>query len=50
MNKWDQWSFGHPQILIESDHKPLETINKHPITRVPKRLQTMMLRLQGYTF
>ena len=50
MTRWDQWLYGHHHIIVESDHKPLETIFKHPISQAPKRLQKMMLRLQRYTF
>ena len=50
MTRWDQWLYGHHHIVVESDHKPLETIFKHPISHAPKHLQKMMLRLQRYTF
>ena len=50
MTRWDQWLYGHHHIVVESDHKPLETIFKHPISHAPKRLQKMMLHLQRYTF
>ena len=50
MNRWDQWLYGHRDILVETDHKPLETIFKHPIASAPKRLQKMMLKLQRYNF
>ena len=50
MMRWDQWLYGHNDILVESDHKPLETIFKRPISQAPKRLQKMMLRLQRYSF
>ena len=33
---------------VQSDHKPLESILKKPLHRAPKRLQSMMLRLQRY--
>ena len=50
MYRWDQWLYGHPSILVETDHKPLESILKHPIAQAPKRLQKMMLKLQRYSF
>ena len=34
--------------MVESDHKPLETIFKKSLIAVPKRLQRMMLRLQQF--
>ena len=50
MSRWDQWLYGHPNILVETDHKPLETIFKHAILKAPKRLQKMLLKLQRYSF
>ena len=50
MTRWDQWLYGHQNILVETDHKPLETIFKHPITHAPKRLHKIMLKLQRYSF
>jgi hypothetical protein len=45
--KFHQYIYGK-QVLIESDHRPLETILKKPIAKAPPRLQRMMLRLQRY--
>ena len=39
------WSF-----MIESDHKPLESISRKNLADTPARLQCMMLHLQGYNF
>jgi hypothetical protein len=36
------------QVLVETDHKPLETLFKKPLHKVPARLQRMMLAVQGY--
>jgi hypothetical protein len=33
---------------VESDHKPLEAILRKPLSSAPRRLQGMMLRIQGY--
>ena len=38
------------KTLIESDHKPLESVMKKPSARAPARLQGMLLRLQKYDF
>jgi hypothetical protein len=35
-------------VLVESDHKPLESIFKKPLDKVPMRLQRMLLRVQAY--
>ncbi len=36
------------QVIVETDHKPLETIMKKPLLSAPMRLQRMMLQLQRY--
>ena len=45
--KCHHYIFGK-EVVIESDHKPLQVIFKKPILAAPMRLQTMMLRLQPY--
>ena len=47
VEKWHQYTFGRP-VKIQSDHKPLEAIFQKPLSSAPRRLQGMMLRLQGY--
>ena len=48
--KFDQYIFGRSDatVVVESDHRPLETIFEKPILNSPKRLQRMPLRLQNY--
>ncbi|CAK1553186.1 unnamed protein product [Leptosia nina] len=46
--KFHQYVYGKQKIIVESDHKPLESIFKKPLMSVPARLQPMMLRIQGY--
>ena len=36
------------QIIVESDHKPLEAILRKPLSQAPLRLQKMLLQLQEY--
>ena len=36
--------------MIESDHKPLESISRKNLADRPAQLQCMMLHLQGYNF
>ncbi|XP_056122564.1 NACHT, LRR and PYD domains-containing protein 12-like [Rhinichthys klamathensis goyatoka] len=43
--KFHQYVYGK-EIMIESDHKPLES--KKPLHQAPMRLQRMLLRLQRY--
>ena len=46
--KFDQYICGKSNVIVQSDHKPLESIFKKPIHSSPKRLQRMRLRLQNY--
>ena len=46
--KFDQYVFGRSDVVVESDHRPPETIFKKPILTSPKRLQRIRLRLQNY--
>ena len=43
-NMYTYWA----EIEVLSDHKPLESIFKKPLFKVPPRLQRMRLRLQKY--
>ena len=45
--KSHQYTFGRP-VIVRSDHKPLESILKKPLSSAPCRLQSMMMRLQKY--
>lgn len=36
------------KFLLETDHKPLENIQKKSLASTPPRLQRLMLRIQGY--
>ena len=36
------------EVTIISDHKPLESIMKKPLSNAPARLQRMLLQLQRY--
>ncbi len=42
--------YGVKELVIESDHKPLENLLKKPIHAAPMRIQRMILKLQPYTF
>ncbi|CAH2208589.1 jg79 [Pararge aegeria aegeria] len=48
--KFYAYIYGKTNVIIETDHKPLISIIKKPITDAPARLQRMLLRLQRYTF
>ena len=47
VEKFNDYTFGR-KTIVNSDHKPLESILKKPLHRAPKRLQGMMIRLQKY--
>ena len=47
--RFHQYVYGN-KILMESDHKPLESIMKKPLARATVRLQRMLLHLQKYDF
>ncbi|MFI5407627.1 MAG: RNase H-like domain-containing protein, partial [Nitrososphaerales archaeon] len=48
--KFSHYIYGHPNVIIENDHKPLEPIFKKPISAVSPRLQRMLLRLLRFNF
>ena len=45
--KFNQFVYGR-RFLVESDHKPLQSIFKHDINKAPPRIQRLLLRLQKY--
>ena len=47
-SKFHQYVYGR-QVDVHSDHRPLETIFKKPLTKAAPRLQRMLLQLQRYT-
>jgi len=48
-SKFHQYVYGK-EALVESDHRPLESIMKKPLAAAPPRLQRMLLQLQKYSF
>ena len=48
--KFFQYLYGKQDVVVHSDHQPLETIFKKPLSKAPKRLQRMMLQLQPFKF
>ena len=50
MSKWHQYLHGKKNILVHTDHQPLETIFRKPLSKAPRRIQRMMLKLQQYHF
>lgn len=46
-SRFHQYVYGR-KTIVHSDHKPLETVMKKPMSTAPPRLQRMMLQLQKY--
>ena len=47
LEKFHQYTFGR-KVIVQNDHKPLESILKKSLHIAPKRLQNMILRTQKY--
>lgn len=47
LERFDQYTFGK-FTTVHSDHKPLETLLDKPMSKAPRRLQGMMMRLLRY--
>lgn len=50
LEKFYQYVFGKSDIVVETDHKPLQPLFDKSLDSVPARLQRMMLRVQRYDF
>ena len=46
--KLHQYIFGAKNLLVQTDHKPLETVFKKDLSNVPSRLSKMILQLKKY--
>ena len=44
----NKWLYGHHSIIMETYHKPFQTLFKHRITEASKHLHEMLLKLQRY--
>ena len=49
-NKWHQYLYGKGDVTVHINHQPLDMILKKPLSKAPRRLQRMMLKLQQYQF
>ena len=47
-SKFHQYVYEKPNVSVQADHKPQESILKKPLCKSPPRLQRLMLRLQPY--
>ena len=46
--RFEQYIYGKENVIVESDHKPLQAIFGKPLVSAPKRLQGMLLCLQMF--
>jgi len=49
LSRLDQYVFGHKDVTVVTDHKPLMPIFKKPIFKASRRIQSMLLSLQRYS-
>ncbi|KAK2146392.1 hypothetical protein LSH36_611g03056 [Paralvinella palmiformis] len=47
LERFHQYTFGK-HIVVQSDHKPLESLMCKPLSKAPRRLQGMMMHLMKY--
>lgn len=45
--RFDQYTYGR-KIIVQNDHKPLEAILRKPLSKAPRRLQDIMMKLLRY--
>ena len=49
LERFDQYTYGR-KVIVQNDHKPLASILARPLSQVPRRLQTLRMRLHRYDF
>ena len=49
LTRFHHYTYGR-DVHVITDHKPLESIVKKPLSRAPKRLQNLLLKVQYYTY
>src|SRR6218665_2959774 len=49
LEKFNHFPFGR-HVHVITDHKPLTAIVSKPLSKAPKRLQSLLLRTQKYDF
>ena len=47
LERFDQYTYGR-EVIVQNDHKPLAAILQKPLSQLPKRLQSMILRIRCY--
>jgi hypothetical protein len=46
--QFHDYIYGQTDVIVESDHKPLEALWKKPVASAPPRIQRWLIRLQKY--
>ena len=46
--KFHNYIYGQDEVVVLSDHQPLERIVKKSLNEAPRRLQAMLLEIQKY--
>ena len=49
LDRFHHYVYGK-EVIVESDHKPLEMIAKKSLALAPPRLQRLLLRIQKYNY
>ena len=49
LDKFHHYVYGR-EVTIYTDHKPLVSIVTKPLSKAPKRIQSMLLKIQDYNF
>ena len=49
LEKFHHYTYGVPGVTVVTDHKPLVAITNKPLSKAPRRLKAMLLRLQPYS-
>ena len=47
LKRWNQFTYGR-KVIVHSDHKPISSIMKKPLSAAPPCLMRMLLQLQNY--
>lgn len=47
LKKFHNYTYGR-QVTVVTDHKPLVSITNKPLVKAPKRLQSLLLKIQDY--
>ena len=49
LEKFHHYTYGAPEVTVITDHKPLVSIISKPLSKAPRRLQSMIMQLQPYS-